>query len=37
MGYSGDLSHDVKEGFGKLMLSNNEFYVGKFVNDLPDG
>lgn len=33
----GDLSHDMKDGYGKLMLSNNESYIGKFQNDLPHG
>jgi hypothetical protein len=35
--YSGDLVHDCKEGFGKLTLSNGEFYKGEFKDDKPNG
>ena len=33
----GDLSHDMKARYGKLMLSNGEFYEGEFKNDQVNG
>ena len=27
----------MKEGHGKLMLSNDEFYIGEFRDDKPHG
>lgn len=35
--YVGDLSFDSKEGHGKLVLSNEEYYVGEFREDRPCG
>ena len=33
----GDLSHDTKAGFGKLMLSNDEYFEGEFRGDQVHG
>lgn len=35
--FLGDLVHDAKVGFGRIMLSNGEYYEGEFKNDAVHG
>lgn len=37
MSYEGTLVCDSKEGFGKLVLSNGEYYEGNFEGDRVSG
>ena len=33
----GDLVHDMKIGFGRMMFSNGEYYEGEYRNDTIHG
>lgn len=33
----GDFIEDMKKGKGKLMLSNGEYFIGTFENDMVEG
>ena len=33
----GDLVHDMKIGYGRMMLSNGEFYEGEYQKDFIHG
>jgi hypothetical protein len=35
--YEGELSHDIKAGFGKIYLSNGEWFEGQFRDDNAHG
>ena len=33
----GDLVHDMKIGYGRMMFSNGEYYEGEYKNDMIHG
>ena len=37
MHYEGELQHDLKEGRGKIMLENGEWFEGEFHDDRING